>query len=89
MMAKGWVEAVAGWLFGVAELSVVGCLGGWWKWVVEQIWEGDSNGWGGGYGRDLCNLFRIIKWKHMFMETDMTGNINTVRCNVKTLITKM
>jgi len=23
------------------------------------------------------------------METDMTGNINTVRCNVKTLITKM
>jgi len=30
-MAKGWVEAVVGWLFGVAELSVVGCLGGWWK----------------------------------------------------------
>ena len=29
-MAKGWVEAVVGWLFGVAELSVVG----WWKWVV-------------------------------------------------------
>jgi len=27
-MAKGWVEAVVGWLFGVAELSVVG----WWKW---------------------------------------------------------
>jgi hypothetical protein len=25
----------------------------------------------------------------MFMETDMTGNINTVRCNVKTSITKM
>jgi len=28
------VEAVVGWLFRVAELSVVGCLGGWWKWVV-------------------------------------------------------
>jgi hypothetical protein len=25
----------------------------------------------------------------MFMETDMTRNINTVRCNVKTSITKM
>ena len=25
----------------------------------------------------------------MFMEADMTGNINTVRCNVKTSITKM
>jgi len=34
MMAKGWVEAVVGWLFGVAELSVVGCLGGWWRWVL-------------------------------------------------------
>jgi len=33
MMAKGWVEAVVGWLFGVAKLSAVGCLGGWW-WVV-------------------------------------------------------
>ena len=25
----------------------------------------------------------------MFMEADMTGNINTMRCNVKTSITKM
>jgi len=25
----------------------------------------------------------------MFMETDMTGNINAVRCNVKISITKM
>ena len=29
MMAKGWVEVVVGWLFGVAERSVVGCLGSW------------------------------------------------------------
>jgi len=30
----GWLGAVVGWLFRVAELSAVGCLGGWWKWVV-------------------------------------------------------
>jgi len=30
MMAKGWVEVVVGWPFGVAKLSVGGC----WKWVV-------------------------------------------------------
>jgi hypothetical protein len=34
MMAKGWVEAVVGWLFGVAELSAGGCLGDYWEWVV-------------------------------------------------------
>jgi hypothetical protein len=61
---------------------------GYW-WVVEQSREGDSGGLGGGCVRDLCNLFRIIKWKHMLMEADMTGNINTMRCNVKTSITKV
>ena len=57
--------------------------------MVEQSREGDSGGLGGGCVRDLCNLFRIIKWKHMFMEADMMGNINMVRCNVKTSIIKV
>jgi len=34
MMAKGWSGAMVGWLFGVAELCAVGCLGGGWKSVV-------------------------------------------------------
>jgi len=28
MMAKGWSEAVVGWLFGVAELCAASYLGG-------------------------------------------------------------
>jgi hypothetical protein len=45
--------------------------------------------WVGGSGGNLCNLFIIIKWKHMFMKADMTRDINALRCNVKTLITKV
>jgi hypothetical protein len=44
---------------------------------------------GGGSGGNLCNLFRIIKWKHMFMKADTTRDINALRCNVKTPITKV
>jgi hypothetical protein len=44
---------------------------------------------GGGSGGNLCNLFIIFKWKHMFMKTDMTRDINTLRCNVKTPISKV
>jgi hypothetical protein len=39
--------------------------------------------------RDLCNLFRIIKRKNMFMKTNITGDIHAMRFNVKTSITKM
>ena len=38
MMAKGWVEAVVGWLFGVAERSVVGCLIRWLVKVGGSVW---------------------------------------------------
>jgi len=37
-----------------------------------------------GLSGDLCNLFRFIKWKNMFMKTDMTGDIHAMRFNVKT-----
>jgi hypothetical protein len=33
-------------------------------------------------------MFRIIKWKHMFMKADMTRDINALRCNVKTSTTR-
>jgi hypothetical protein len=34
-------------------------------------------------------MFRFIKWKNMFMKTDMTGDIHAMRVNVKTSITKV
>jgi len=42
-----------------------------------------------GLSGDLCNLFRFIKRKNMFMKTDMTGDIHVMRFNVKTSITKV
>jgi hypothetical protein len=34
MMGRGGVEAVLGWLFGVAELNYGGCLRGCLEWVM-------------------------------------------------------
>jgi hypothetical protein len=59
------------------------------RWGMNQIWE-EGSGWlGRGCSRNLYNLFRIIKEKHMFMKTDMTRDINALRCNLKTTIAKM
>jgi hypothetical protein len=59
------------------------------QWGVGQIWEDGSRGWCVVLSRDLCNMFRIIKRKNMFMKTNMTGDIHVMRFNVKTSITKM
>jgi hypothetical protein len=64
------------------------CMGGE-RWGMDQIWEEGSGRLGRGRSRNLYNLFRIIKQKHIFMKTDMTRDINTLRCNIKTTITKM
>lgn len=37
-----------------------------------------------GYGR---NMIRLKKLKGMFMEANMTGDVNTIRRQVKTTIT--
>ena len=49
------------------------------QWGVSQIWEDGSRGWYVVLSRDLCNLFRIIKQKNMFMKTNMTGDIHAMR----------
>ena len=36
-----------------------------------------------GLSGDLCNLFRFIKRKNMFMKTDMMRDIHAMRFNVK------
>jgi hypothetical protein len=37
----------------------------------------------------LCNLFRYVKRKNMFIKTDMTRDINALKYDVKRTITKM
>jgi hypothetical protein len=59
------------------------------QWGMDQIWGEGSSMLGGGCNQHLCNLFRIIKWKHIFIKTDMMIDINALRCNVKTSITKV
>jgi len=56
---------------------------------MEQIWEEGSGGLYWGRRGGLCNLFRSVKRKHMFIKTYMTRDINALRCNVKTSITKV
>jgi hypothetical protein len=52
------------------------------QWGVGQIWEDGSSRLCGVWSRNPCNLFRIIKRKHMFMKTNMTGDIHAMRFNV-------
>jgi hypothetical protein len=68
---------------------MVRCSMGGEQWGMDQIWEEGSGMLGKGCSRNLCNLFRIIKRKNMFIKTDMTRDINTLRYNVKTSITKV
>ena len=37
----------------------------------------------------LCHLFIFVKRQDVFMKTDMMRDINTLRCEVKTTITKL